>query len=482
VRTRGAHPGALAAPAALAVSLLPYVFFLAVLPATADQDAALHAIYALFPKDPSRVLSVWARPAFAVPYLLPAHLGYLAMRVTTVLLCAITAWLVYRLAARLQLRWAWLAIPLVLLQPVLLPVGMDTMTEPTFQLILAAGLLALAHERRVLAAVLLSFLPLARPEGPFVLAVIAIAWLPRAFRDARQWIPIALLATGMVLWELSVIVITQEPHFLQKTFPWPSAGAAHVVNPPMHYVRRWSHIIGIGTLPLWLLGLWASRRRPFVLLLVAMTAFVFAIHSYLFATGSLASTGFDRYFAALAPLTAIIALAGLDSLSVRAPRAALGAAVALLVLDAGQGMIALDSNPYNHMPAATLAMTRRVAPQLRADAHVLSADHFGYVFLGVDDIHELPVGAPASAAAAIDTLPTGTIVLWDNVTGDWWYHLAATDFTARRYRVLSTRHFTLQSPLGAYYYRAATSHLGWFYYCVGEWPVADVQQTLLVRD
>jgi hypothetical protein len=479
VTTSGSSARALTA---LAVSLLPYVFFLAVLPATADQDAALHAIYALFPRDPSRVLSVWARPAFAVPYLIPAHLGYVAMRITTVLLCAITAWLVYRLAERLQLKWAWLAIPLVLLQPVLLPVGIDTMTEPTFQLILAAGLLALAHERRILAAVILSFLPLARPEGPFVLAVLGIAWLPRAFRDARQWIPIACLATGMVVWELSVILITHNVHFLQSTFPWPAGGAPHIANPPLHYVRRWTHIIGVGTLPLWLLGIWSSRRRPFVRLLVAMTLVVFLVHSYLFATGSLASTGFDRYFASLAPLTALIALAGVDWLSKRAPRAALGFTVAVLVLDAAQGMIALDSNPYNHMPAATLAMMRSVAPQLRPGTRVLSADHFGYVFLDMDDPGQLPVGTPAGAAAAIDTLPAGTVVLWDNVTGDWWYHLAVSDFTARRYRVLSARHFTLQSPLGPYYHRAATSHFGQLYYCFGEWPVADVQQTVFVRD
>jgi hypothetical protein len=474
--------GRAGALAVLAVSLLPYLFFLVMLPATADQDAALHAIYAIFPSDPSRVLSVWSRPAFAVPYLLPAQLGYFAMRVTTVLVCAITAWLVYRLAERLELRRAWLAIPLFLLQPVLLPVGIDTMTEPTFALILAAGLLALASERRVLAALLLSFLPLARPEGPFVLAVIAIAWLPSAVRDARQWIPIVLLATGMLVWELSVLVLTHNPHFLQSTFSWSTQATARIVNPPLHYVARWPHIIGLGTLPLWLLGVWAARRRPVVRLLVAVTGFIFAVHSYLFATGTLGSTGFDRYFAALAPATAIIALAGVDWLSAHAPRAALRIAIAMLVLDALQGMIALDSNPYNHMPAATLEIAQRAAPNVRAGAHVLSADHFGYIFLGVDDRNQLPPGDRAGSAAAIDTLPAGTVVLWDNVTGDWWYHLATGDFTERKYRVLLTRRFTLESPLGEYYRRAATSRFSRWYYWFGDWPVAEYQQTLLLRD
>jgi hypothetical protein len=235
------------------------------LPATADQDAAMHAIYAIFPDNAARVLSVWSRPAFAVPYLLPAQLGYPAMRLTTVVLCAVAAWLVFRIAERLGMRRSWLAIPLVLLQPALLPVGVDTMTEPTFQLILAAGLLALVHERRLVAAIILSFLPLARPEGPFVLVVIGAVWLALAVRDrdARRLLPIAFLATGMVVWELGVIVITHDPHYLQSTFPWATGGAIRIVNSPLHYLKRWPRIIGIGTTILWLVGL-KSWLRPMV--------------------------------------------------------------------------------------------------------------------------------------------------------------------------------------------------------------------------
>jgi hypothetical protein len=206
------------------------------------------------------------------------------------------------------------------------------------------------------------------------------------------------------------------------------------------------------------------------------------VHSYLFATGSLGSTGFDRYFASLAPLTAIIALAGVDTLMTRAPRIGLRLVAVALALDVAGGMITLDANPYNHVPAATLELARLASPRVRAGAHVLSADHFGYVFLGVNDSNRLPVSDPAGSAAAIDTMPAGTVVLWDNVTGDWWYHLSASDFTARGYRVLSERHLTLESPLGEYYHRAATSHFRWLYYCFGDWPVADFQQTLLVRE
>ncbi|HEX8704689.1 MAG TPA: hypothetical protein VF815_38005, partial [Myxococcaceae bacterium] len=123
-----------AALAALLAALVPYAVLLVGLPASGDQDAAIHAIYSRWPLDPNpapfpyRVLTVWSRPIFALAYALPGQLGFTAMRVFTVAVCAVTGWLVYLLARRLKLPHPWLAVPLTLLQPVMLQVGMDVMT------------------------------------------------------------------------------------------------------------------------------------------------------------------------------------------------------------------------------------------------------------------------------------------------------------------------------------------------------------------
>ena len=89
-----------AALIALAASLVLYLLVLALFPGTGDEDAAIHAIFARFPT-PERVLTIWSRPLFAALYLIPAWLGgYLAMRITTVAICAATAWLTYLVARR----------------------------------------------------------------------------------------------------------------------------------------------------------------------------------------------------------------------------------------------------------------------------------------------------------------------------------------------------------------------------------------------
>jgi hypothetical protein len=154
-----------------------------------------------------------------------------------------------------------------------------------------------------------------------------------------------------------------------------------------------------------------------------------------------------------------------------------------MLLEAAQAFVAVDSLPYNHMPAATLEATRVAAAHGEARApYVLSADHFGYVFLDRDRPGEgLPVGDRARALAIVDSLPAGTFVLWDNVTGDWWFHLRVEDFEGRGYRLLWERRFTLQSPRGPRYLAAATSHYWFAYYWFGAWPVADFRQAVLVR-
>ena len=141
-----------AALLALVGSLLVYVAALALFPATGDQDAALHALHSLFPLEASRLLSVWSRPLFAVPYVIPAWIGYPAMRLCTAAISALAAWITYLAARRAALPRPWIAIPLVLLQPCLFVPGVDTMTEPIFALVLAAGLWAFVDGRLLLTA------------------------------------------------------------------------------------------------------------------------------------------------------------------------------------------------------------------------------------------------------------------------------------------------------------------------------------------
>ncbi|HEY9449574.1 MAG TPA: hypothetical protein VIQ60_07455, partial [Gemmatimonadaceae bacterium] len=478
-----------AALIALAASLVLYLLVLALFPGTGDEDAAIHAIFARFPT-PERVLTIWSRPLFAALYLIPAWLGgYLAMRITTVAICAATAWLTYLVARRAGLRRAWIAIPLVLLQPPFLQVGTDTMTEPIFALVLAIGFLALAHHRPLMAAAALSFLPLARPEGPFILLVLAAIWLPAVRRNRRYLLAICLLGLGMAVWALACIVVTGNAGYL-RSLPWPTrtpqVTTVFTSEAFTHYLARWPHIVGLGLLPLWLIGLRPSWRHPLLRFCVLITLALVAVHTLLYAAGTMGSLGFDRYLTTIAPAIALVATAGALALAARLAnkrRAAtlLGALLALEVLHA---TVAFDSNPFNYLPRATLEAARQARARFHpAGRPLIAADQFAYVFLdnawGRD---RLPATSHDVTAATIAGFPAGTLVVWDDLTGDWWYHLSVEDFTARGYRLLWERRTTLASPLAPLYERARLSSLDWFYNWIGVPPARELRQAVLIRE
>jgi hypothetical protein len=445
-----------AALVALFAALVPYAILLLALPASGDQDAAIHAIYSRWPLDPNpapfpdRVLTVWSRPLFALTYSLPGQLGFTAMRLFTVLVCAATGWLTYLIARRLTLPSPWLAVPLVLLQPVMIQVGTDVMTEPLFALVLAAGLLALVSGRQLLAAALWSFLPLARPEGGPVLAVLAAMWGLEALRNRRALVPLLLLGLGLVLWEAAVLIITRNWRYLLDTFPWP-VHSDRWQGSPFHYLLRSPFILGAAGLVPWVAGLRPSWRAGGSLrLAVLFMSVVLCVHAFLFATGGMASTGFERYFATLAPTNGLIALAGVPWLAERMAHRMRWALPLILVLQAVQGVVWAGAQTLAHLPEATLHAIQEARSRVDlTDRMVVASDLHTFVFLDMDPGSRSArlFASRAPALERIGQLPAGTVVIWDNLVGKWWYDLAVEDFTARGYEVLWERTIPLRSPL-----------------------------------
>jgi hypothetical protein len=445
-----------AAVAALLATLVPYVVLLVGIPASGDQDAAIHAIYSRWPLEPNpapfpyRVLTVWSRPIFALAYALPGQLGFTAMRLFTLALCAVTGWLTYLLARRLALPHPWLAVPLVLLQPVMLQVGVDVMTEPLFALLLAAGMLAMESGRRLLAACLLSLLPLARPEGGLVLAVLGVVWGLESLRDRRALVPLLGLGLGLVLWEAVVLAVTGNWRYLLDTFPWP-VRSDRWQGSPFHYLLRWPLILGAAGLVPWLVGLkpsWRAGGSP--RLGVLFISAVLGVHAFLFATGGFASTGFERYFATLSPTNGLIALAGVAWLVKRGLHWLRLVLPPALALQAVHGLIWIDAQPLAHLPQATLQTLHEARSRVDfTDRFVIASDLHAFVFLDIDPgPRDARLRASRELAVKrIEQLPAGTVVLWDNMVGQWWYGLAVEDFTARGYQVLWEQEAELRSPL-----------------------------------
>src|SRR5687767_1923592 len=130
-------------------------------------DACLHYLYAKYAfSRPAYLVDVWGRPVCTALYALPAALGgRLGVRVMSLLLALATAGATCRIARGQGVRRPALAFIFVLAQPLLFLHSFGEMTELPFAALLAFAFLAYQSRRWLVAALLVSLLPLARPEG-----------------------------------------------------------------------------------------------------------------------------------------------------------------------------------------------------------------------------------------------------------------------------------------------------------------------------
>jgi hypothetical protein len=407
-----------------------------------DQDAPIHYGYLVDGiRSLKLLLQPWGRPLFTAALCIPAQFGFFAARLAC---CAVSAWGVFetwRLARRVAPDAAFPALLAMGFQAHFFILASQTMTEPMFALMFAVAYRWWLEDRRIPSLLLVSLLPLVRPEGFF----LGILWgfftlaapLPWKQRLALPF----LLLSGTLLWSLLGVVAAGD--FLFIPHHWPSnwqAAPVYGTGSPLHYVVRWPLFTGFALLIPFVVGLaaFAAARAP----IHAVTfAFLFAVHSALWWRGAFGSIGYLRYFVCIGPLIALISAEGLRLCAALAatvripPRAAVAAA---LLAAAFQSALALESERHVHSFAAWEHFLARHAAHLDPPPAVV-ADALPRI-----PLHRRELFRPeplksdlATQRAAIAALPPGTRILWDDVIGTGWYSLREPDFRAAGCRVLA---------------------------------------------
>src|SRR5262249_20274679 len=126
----------------------------------------------------------------------------------------LTAYQTYQLAEQLRVDRAWLAVPLIFLQPSFFMISADTMTEPLFALLFVIALRLHAAGRIAAGALVASLLITVRPEGFFIAGLWALWIVGRT----GVW-SAGTLATGAFLWWLSALLLTGNPLFILHNWP-----------------------------------------------------------------------------------------------------------------------------------------------------------------------------------------------------------------------------------------------------------------------
>lgn len=317
-----------------------------------EADGVTHYLYSRFAFDnPAYFADVWGRPVRMLIHAVPAYFfGLHGVRAASLVCVLITAWIVYRVANKLDWPAPAYAAFFLLIQPLLFLHSFSELTEIPFALLGALAIHTLLSRQWWLFALICGAMPASRPEGAgFVLLAIAMLILHRKW----HWLP--LVAVPMLIWNTYGWIMWGSDSgpwhlWLVNQFPY-SAKSLYDAGPIYRFLAVLPFVVSPIAVPAILIGSWgmfalviAHLRGNTVgflrdlesqvhLLLVVIPWGILAVHSYLHYSGKMSSSGEPRYLLAAAPFWALLAARGWTMIidRFRLPKPALVAGLGALI-------------------------------------------------------------------------------------------------------------------------------------------------------
>ena len=434
-------------------------------PDSYQQDGGTHFLFA---RDAwwnhTLFVDVWGRPLFTALYALAAPAGYLPAKLLTVVVCVVTAWQCWRWAEDEGLARPEFAIPFFALQPSLMLLAADTMTEPLFALVLVVALRLRRTGRVRNAMVVASLLPLARPEGFFVCLLWGLWALADTRLEQKWWRrarALPLLTAGVCVWWIAALVITHDSLFILHNWPknWAPTGATYGTAPWGEYWLLRYEIVAKFFAPFSAIGFLTLITRRRLGTATSLVVMLFVLHSVLRHYGLFGSAGYPRYFVCVAPAIALITLEGwnviLDALlrvaGSLAPRArallrpiAYALATALFLLVARNTLYFIDDHDTARDARAIADADAWLRAHPIAVRQLVWSQAYMCIIRRCDTRHRVWFSNDhAHNMSELAETPPGTLVFWDGETGPNWYGLRAPDFQAAGFRQLLDRRYQL---------------------------------------
>lgn len=270
--------------------------------------------------DPKWLFDLWGRPLFtllATPF---AQFGYAGMKVFSILVALITAYLGYLIANKMAFLHPWMAIPFIILTPLYFNQIFSPLTELVMAMVLMAGIYTYVKKEYILSAILFSLLPFVRLEAFVILPIVAIVF----FID-KKYPHILLLLTGYLIFSCIGYFVFKDFLWVYHKNPYLSGSKIYGSGSLFHFVRNTKLIQGYLMAALFLIGLigWGlvvlkkKKKHPTAenhlgVYILAGGSFLiyYAAHSYSWWSGKGNSLGLLRVITAVLPAAAIISHAG----------------------------------------------------------------------------------------------------------------------------------------------------------------------------
>ena len=266
-------------------------------------------------RHPDLLLHHWGKPLFtlfASPF---AQFGHWGVCLFNVMCLLATAWAADGILKRAGQAARWLFVPALVLVPVYGTMVFAGMTEVFFGLLTMLVLRALFDQRYVMAMVIMSFMPFARPEY-IAFVPFAMGWVLME----RQWraLPFALVghviygAIGAVALGDALWAFHNDPYSWSK--PIYGSGTLFHFTGQVLDIYGTSLVIGLVLAVGAVVWLWRKRveDRPLLKLLLFVGVLpalgIWVIHSILWWKGLKGSLGLVRVIATSAPLVVLCVL------------------------------------------------------------------------------------------------------------------------------------------------------------------------------
>ncbi len=288
--------------------------------------------------DPNSALGNWAKPGYKAIYAFPALLGPTFVAFFNACVAAASVWAATRIGQRLGVRSPLLVFVLAAFQPMWMALAFRNYSELPTALLLTLAVWAHVYDRRLVAALLLSYACTIRQEF-FVIAGLYGLWLmgKRAFVAA---VALALFPIVNHFW--GWLATGDATYLLSDTLGFGSSLAdAYPRQGFWHYFATSEVIFGAVVLAsLVAFGVSLAFRRPdgerwpWYPFVVVPVGLYFAAHvAFQIQTVSLgpATGGNLRYLTVIGPLAAVLGAMGIER-APDVPRWALGVGLALLAL------------------------------------------------------------------------------------------------------------------------------------------------------
>lgn len=278
-------------------------------------------------KYPHLLLDLWGKPFFTLISSPFAQFGLKGINIFQTLNAAVISCLLFNIASKINLKFAWTIPAFVFFAPVYFAVMNSGLVEIFFGMMFIFSVWLVFNKKYYASALVASLLPFVRPESYVVMPLLAVIY---AYR--RKFLAIPLLLTAAIIYTLIgyyyfkdiLWIIHQNYQLVGESYPGMKGSYFHYFG---IYDQIWGSVytvlllFGIGIILFQVYRLFRGKpEHEFVeevfILFLGSAVGCFILHSLLYGMpGILNNLGMLRYLAVLIPGSAFIALIGLNMIN-----------------------------------------------------------------------------------------------------------------------------------------------------------------------